>query len=168
LRAMIMRIIKLDPKTKGLTEKSIVATMAAMVATSIAPGVLAEQLRASTGASLKAGEAKQARWEADRNEMKARAQALLEMLGPDEQAFVQARSAEFLQSTQVGVSPANARRLGPARSTSPMRDTSGTPGTIRGRGYSPANAGITTSLSPASLAAEPGLSVTQPFRSARW
>ena len=136
LRAKIMELLRVDPKTVGLTEASIHVIMGAMTVASIAPGEIARKLAGGT-ASLKAGKPAKKKWEENRTEAKLRVRESFDLLTPDEQAFTNAHARSFLDSTQENVPSLKRRRMGP-RATSPLRETAislASPGEVAGGGY---------------------------------
>ena len=134
LRAKIMELLRIDPKTKGLTEAAVVVIMGAMTVASMAPGEIARGLVGGTS-SLKAGADAQDDWEENRTEAKLRVNETYDLLPTqDEKDFVTAHAVSFLDSTQEKVPTLQRRRIA-SRATSPLRSTAGVAGEVAGGGY---------------------------------
>lgn len=170
LRVKIMDL--LDPKLKntpGFTERALTTILASISISSVAPGEVARTVSGGTG-FLKAGEKAKRDWEVNRNEAKNRVQHLFDALDEDEQRFVRAHAGDFLFSTQGGAKN-GPRKLGPGRSTSPPRVTTGPSDRgkdVQGGGYLRGQSATAAPRQMGDVALKgQSLWATQPFRNPR-
>lgn len=135
LRKAVWELLKVPPKTKGFSERSVALILASITVTSIAPGEIARTVKGGTG-SLKAGDIAKKNYEANRTETKRRVEYLYNALTPQEQQFVDMHVRLFMDRTQEGVPVNKRRKIPPKRATSPERGRGIiVPGEVAGSGY---------------------------------
>ncbi|MDX2050100.1 MAG: hypothetical protein SFT93_02865 [Rickettsiaceae bacterium] len=157
IRASTMRLVMTDPKEAGFSRKSFAAIFAANTVTQIAPGEVAR--RDLDTANLKAARIKP-EYEKIRNSAKRRVGRLFGILSPDEQAFVNKHSSEYMNS----IGDPN-RRIDSA--TSPIRKVLNVDNKVSGGGYDREYKNTLVTKTPPSNVFLWGFYATEPFRAPR-